>query len=544
MLLALSNLSFRWKIALPILLLAVLLVLMGGLAMRGITQATDSSSRLTHRYLPAISLLLNADRDLYQAFLAERSLLDEDTGARVAELKASHAENLQQAWDRVHKYAALQPGDKAAQLLQAFERDFALWKASSEQVVQLSSANAQAASILSFGASQSQFNAMRGSVDKLGEIEDQAAKGEGDAALELDNSLAKQQGVILVIGLLICLVLIVVFPTLVTRPLHALLRRIEEIADGDGDLRIRLEVSSRDELGKLSLAFNRFLDKLQPMIKEVGRVTAEVADSARSLAGMAAVHDGLINNENAAVDQVSTAAAEMSAAVNEVARNAQSAAQAAHSAEDQSLASARVVAQTIEAMRQLAHEVENASGTIQTLAQETTNIGAVLAVIKGIAEQTNLLALNAAIEAARAGEQGRGFAVVADEVRALAARTQTSTKDIQQMIERLQAGAEVAVKAMSSGSAKAHDSLDRASGVDQILADSGSSVKRINDMAAQIATACEEQSAVTEEIARNISDIRDISNESALTSQKSTLASRHLSELSLVLAKLVGSFRV
>ncbi|MFC4863610.1 methyl-accepting chemotaxis protein [Pseudomonas sp. MAHUQ-62] len=385
---------------------------------------------------------------------------------------------------------------------------------------------------------------MRDAIDKLGELEDKAANVEGQAAISQGEARTWQQGLAIAFGLVLCVVLVIGFPMLVTRPLHNLLERIEQIADGDGDLRVRLEVLSRDELGKLSQAFNRFLDKLQPLIREVSRVTGEVADSARSLAGLAAANDRLISSEHAAVDQVSTAATEMSAAVHEVARNAQNAADAAHFAEEQSREGAQVVGATVAVIRQLAMEVENASATISTLEQETANIGAVLAVIKGIADQTNLLALNAAIEAARAGEQGRGFAVVADEVRALAARTQDSTKDIQLMIERLQAGVQEAVKAMRTGSLKARDSVERAAGVDQALTDTGDSVQRINDMAAQIATACEEQSSVTEEIARNISDIRDLSNEAAQTSEQSTQASQHLSQLSSGLAQLVGRFQV
>lgn len=539
-----ADLGFRWKIALPIFLLATLLVLMGVLGMQGIGQVADSSTKLTNRYLPAISLLLNADRDLYQAFVAERSLLDEGAADHVQALKASHTENLQQALDRVQKYAAMQPGADAMRLVADFERRFAQWKSTSIQVLELASGQPDAASKLSFGDSEAQFEAARDLIDQLGELEDEAANGEGVAAITLGEQRSWQQGAIIAIGLLICAVLVVGFPALVTRPLHNLLNRIEQIADGDGDLRVRLEVMSRDELGRLSEAFNRFLDKLQPLIKEVGRVTGEVADSAKNLAGMAAANDRLINSEHAAVDQVSTAATEMSTAVHEVARNAQNAADVARTAEVQSREGAQVVGATIHAIRQLAQEVESASDTIQTLEQETANIGAVLAVIKGIAEQTNLLALNAAIEAARAGEQGRGFAVVADEVRALAARTQDSTKDIQNMIERLQGGVQNAVKAMQSGSVKARDSVERAAGVDDALSATGDSVARINDMAAQIATACEEQSAVTEEIARNISDIRDLSNEAAQTSEQSTQASQRLSELSFGLAQLVGRFRV
>ena len=544
MLRAFADLGFRWKIALPILLLAILLVAMGALGVRGITQVAESSTTLTNRHMPAVSLLLNADRDLYQAFVAERSLLDESAHQYADQLRAAHAENLQQAYGRVHKFAAMQPGNEALALVAEFDRGYERWKATSLRVLEMSSSDPEGASRLSFADSEAQFEEARTAIDKLGELEDGAANAVGSDAIARGDALVWQQGLLIAIGLLVCLVLIVGFPLLVTRPLHSLLHRIEQIADGDGDLRVRLDVLSRDELGKLSHAFNRFLDKLQPLIKEVGRVTGEVADSAQSLAGMAAANDRLISSEHVAVDQVSTAATEMSAAVHEVARNAQNAADAARQAEAQSREGAEVVGATIHSIRQLAQEMESASTTIQTLEQETANIGAVLAVIKGIAEQTNLLALNAAIEAARAGEQGRGFAVVADEVRALAARTQESTKDIQQMIERLQIGVQNAVKATHSGSARARQSVEQAAGVDQALSVTGDSVQRINDMAAQIATACEEQSSVTEEIARNISDIRDLSNEAAQTSEQSTRASQHLSELSHGLAQLVGRFRV
>lgn len=539
-----ADLGFRWKVALPILLLALLLVLMGGLGINGINQVADSSSKLAGRYLPAISLLLNADRDLYQAFVAERSLLGEAAGKHASDLHAAHQENLQQAYERVHKYADMQPGDTATQLVAQFDRGFERWKSTSKQVLQLVTTDPAAASRLSFGDSEAQFQDMRDAIDKLGELEDQAAHAEGLAAVKQGEALALQQLLVIGFGLLACVVLIVSFPRLVTRPLETLLNRLEQIAQGDGDLRGRLEVVSKDELGRLGHAFNRFLDKLQPLISEVGRVTGEVKSSAQHLASMATDNDRLISREHLAVDQVSTAATQMSAAVHEVAINAQNAASAAHEAEQQSRHGAQVVSATINAIRLLAQEVDNASGTIQTLEQETANIGAVLAVIRGIAEQTNLLALNAAIEAARAGEQGRGFAVVADEVRALAARTQDSTKDIQQMIERLQTGVQNAVQAMHVGGSQARDSVERAAGVDQALNDTGDSVRRIHDMVAQIASACVQQSNVTEEIARNITSIRDLSNDAAQNSEQSTQASQHLSELSSALAQLVGRFRV
>ena len=538
-----ADLGFRWKITLPMAVLAVLLVLMGWSGMRGIDQVTASSTQLTKRYLPAISLLLNADRDLYQAFIAERSLLDENAGDRMQALSASHGENAKQAYDRVQAYAAMQPGAEALALVSQFNEGFAKWTQVSRQVVEQAVSNPQAASALSFGDSERLFETMRDSIDKLGELEDQASHREGGAAIEHGAAVGMQQGGILLVGLLGCLLLVVALPLVVLRPMRRLLSRLAQIAEGDGDLNGRLEVRSADELGQLGSAFNRFLDKLQPLIAEVGRVSGEVDAAARAMASMAATNDRLISSEHAALDQVSTAATQMSAAVHEVAHSALSASDAAQQASGQSRDGVEVVNSTIASIRQLAHEVQSASGTIEALAQETSSIGAVLEVIRGIAEQTNLLALNAAIEAARAGEQGRGFAVVADEVRALAARTQDSTKDIQVRIERLQGGVAKAVQAMQVGSNMARDSVERAAGVDQVLNGTSGAIQRINEMAAQIATACEEQSSVTEEIARNISDIRDLSNEAAHNSAQSMEASQQLSGLSRNLAQLTGRFR-
>ena len=191
-----ADLGFRWKMALPILLLATLLVAMGFLGMRGIDQVADSSTRLTNRFLPGISLLLNADRDLYQAFVAERSMLGEGASLHASALAAAHAENMQQAYDRVHKFAAMQPGAEAMQLVAQFDSGFARWKATSQQVLQLAGSDQQAASALSFAASEEQFEAMRTAIDKLGEMDDQAANDEGMAAIRLGETLSWQQGLI------------------------------------------------------------------------------------------------------------------------------------------------------------------------------------------------------------------------------------------------------------------------------------------------------------------------------------------------------------
>lgn len=541
---AFTNLPFRWKIALPLLLLALLLLATSWLGIQAIGQLTSASSQLTQRHLPAISLLLNADRDLYQAFVAERSLLDEASAAQTNELKNQHRDNIQQAYDRVHQFAALQPSEQALRLVGRFDQAMEQWKKVTQNVISLTNTDRAAASALSYGDSERLFEAMRDPIDQLGELEDQHANELGSQATAQGQQRSQQQAVLSGAGLLLCGLLVAFFPPLVTRPLDNLLQRIRQIAEGDGDLRTRLEVHSHDELGQLGTAFNQFLNRLQGLVQEVGQATAQVTDAAQVLGEMVSTNDQLISGEHAAVDQVSTAATQMSAAVHEVARNAHDVADAASGAEQQTQAGAQVVSTTIQMIRQLAHEVEAASSTIAELEEDTAQIGAVLEVIKAIAEQTNLLALNAAIEAARAGEQGRGFAVVADEVRALAARTQDSTKDIHQRIERLQMGVQNAVKAMHNGSLRAQASVDQAAGVDEALAASSSAVSRINSMAAQIAAACEQQSSVTEEISRNITDIRDLSSKAAQTSEQGSQASTRLSELAGRLTQLVGRFRV
>ncbi len=540
----LSDLGFRKKLAVPLVLLALLLVVVGGVGVRSVGSLRDSTVNLSDVHLPAAILLLDADRDMYQAFLAERSLLLATDMQQQQSILAEHAENLQQVSDRVSAAAKLEPDPDLTSRFNSYMTHYSQWKQTTAEVLRLANTDANAARELSMGRSYEQFGAAREALDQLSELIAGLADAEGKRSIDVANSSIWQLGVSIAIGVLFCLLLIVLFPLSVTKPLQSMLERVRDIAEGEGDLTARVGVHGKDELGQLSVAFNSFLDRLQGLIREVRDTTEEVVGSADKLKIMASDSSEVINLEHAAVDQVSTAAAQMSAAIHEVAHSAQQASDTARNAESLSRESAQVVSENIQSMRELSAEVERASDVIGTLQLETNNIGDVLAVIKGIAEQTNLLALNAAIEAARAGDQGRGFAVVADEVRALAARTQESTKDIQEMIERLQGGAQNAVRVMQSGSSQARSSVERASVIEGTLAQAASEVGSINEMAAQIATACEEQSCVTEEITRNITEIRDLSDRSADASVENAQASKHLSEIAGKLSRLVGRFRV
>ncbi|MEO1827297.1 MAG: methyl-accepting chemotaxis protein [Pseudomonas sp.] len=535
------DMSFRWKLTIPLLILAALLALSGLFAILALGTVESRLNRVAAELLPQSSVVLEADRDLYQALSAERAII---AGVSSAGLDAELNDNLQQASDRIARYSEETDAPEGKALAAEFTRAFATWKATAMENVRLARSGAAAqASNISYGRGYEEFTRARDLIDQMtGLVNRQADAEEVETAADVSASHARL-ATVLIIGAVVCILMIVFFPGMITNPLRELLQRIRDIADGEGDLTQRVAVHSNDELGELSRAFNAFLEQLQTLIRQVAESTLQVASAAEEMSAIASGQEKLVNEQYMAVDQVSTAATEMSAAIHEVADNAHSTADAAREADRQGHAASDVVSATMNDLRRLAADVEEAAGVINNLEQDTDKIGGVLSVIQGIAEQTNLLALNAAIEAARAGEQGRGFAVVADEVRALAARTQDSTRDIQQMIQKLQSGTGQAVAVMQRGAELAGQSVEKAGATETSLNETSASVMRINDMAAQIAAACEEQSQTTEDIARNISGIRDLSNQAAQSSQESRDASNALARLASTLQAQVGRFK-
>ncbi|MBI2779856.1 MAG: PAS domain-containing protein [Gammaproteobacteria bacterium] len=287
----------------------------------------------------------------------------------------------------------------------------------------------------------------------------------------------------------------------------------------DNRLMQHIYIGNTHEAGRLQLAITMLQARLRTAM---GRITDPAAQLAAAAEQLTAVTQGT-RQQQLEIDQVATAMNEMSATVHDVARNAGQAASAARNADAEAQKGKRVVGDNIDAIDALAAEVERAAQVIQKLEAESGSIGTVVDVIKSIAEQTNLLALNAAIEAARAGEQGRGFAVVADEVRTLASRTQQSTQEIQQMIQRLQSGASEAAKVMVQGRSQAQDAVKQAAQAGESLESITRAVANITDMNTQITSAAEEQSAVSEEINRNIVNISQIGNQTAAAAQLQSL---------------------
>jgi methyl-accepting chemotaxis protein len=326
------------------------------------------------------------------------------------------------------------------------------------------------------------------------------------------------------------------------KPLGTVVSELKAVADGD--LTVNIEVTSKDEIGQLQAAVRQTTSNLREVLQLINSMTTKLAEAATSMLSTSETSQQGIQNQQKGTEQVVTAMHEMTATVQEIARNAAQAATEAGNANQEASKGQLVVDETTSSINSLAGEVDNASDVIGKVRQDSDNIGSILDVIRGIAEQTNLLALNAAIEAARAGEQGRGFAVVADEVRTLASRTQESTEEIQAMIEQLQSGIQDAVTVMVNSREHAGQTVEQAREAGKSLSDITAAVTVISDMNTQIASAAEEQSSVTEEINRNIVEINSAVELSAEGASQILDSSEYLNELSDELTATLGRFRL
>ncbi|WP_397452457.1 methyl-accepting chemotaxis protein [Pseudomonas sp. NA-150] len=389
----------------------------------------------------------------------------------------------------------------------------------------------------------SKWDMALGSSINLDGIEARVAVVEKDVDARMQSMLMSIAGITVLV-----LVLIIIGGAFLTgtiiRPLRLMKDSLDDIASGDGDLTRRLPVTSGDELGELAGSFNRFVDKIHGLVRQIAEMTSQLTGLVSEVSDQAHRSEKAMERQRHETDQVATAINEMSAAAQEVAKSAQGAAVAAQQTDAEGQAAKRVVDGSIKQIHALVSDIRSSGTSLDSLQNDVSSIVSVLGVIRSIAEQTNLLALNAAIEAARAGEAGRGFAVVADEVRALASRTQQSTQEIQGMIDRLQTGTQGAVEAMRRSSEAGDGTSARANEAGLSLDTIASLIGTINSMNAQIASAAEEQTAVAEEINRSVHQIAESVENVADQTQKSAHTSRNLADLGQRLGQLVGQFRI
>ena len=328
-----------------------------------------------------------------------------------------------------------------------------------------------------------------------------------------------------------------------------LLKRLQCISStatsiSENDLTRKLNVTSHDMIGDIAFSFNHMTDNLRDIVSQIKDVSSRLSTTSHAMNEITSETQVKVDQQKEQTERVATSISNMSVKVQEMANNANEASDAVKNASGETQKGKQEVGSTINSIRELAANVESTSDALEKLAKDSENIGTVIDVIKGIAEQTNLLALNAAIEAARAGEQGRGFAVVADEVRTLASRTQESTKEIELMIERLQTASTQAVKVMGQGKEQAQQSVSQASLAGQSLDTISSAVAMIESMNSQIASLASEQSSTTEEINANVAAINTVAQGIVNGSGVVTTSSQEVEQLVSEMDNLVGKFKV
>ena len=539
-----QNFSLKKKLITPIITIGALLLMLSIMQIMTLNTLSNNYSHIHEHYLPATNAILNADRDLYQAQIAERSIA---MGSKEASFNAIHKDNLAQVQRRVNSLLSQNVSQAIQENTQAFLDAYARYQPKTLQLVQdimSNSINIEAATAMSTGPLNNEFEQLRNQLDQIGEqLNQQTTLLHQNNQSEKVNSLIGTLVMVLIAVVLIAIIS-VFFPKLIVDPVNHLSKELEELAIGNGDLTRRMRNLGQDEIGVMSRNFNRFLSGLQQLMADIQGAGNAVGIARGSLKQGSEDCLEVSKQYTQDMEKLTKSNHEMGLAMGEVAQNTQQVAQEAN----ESIAVIQEVSEhfgdaKIE-IESLADNIDSANSIITTLAQETSNIASVLDVINDIADQTNLLALNAAIEAARAGEQGRGFAVVADEVRTLASRTQNSTKDISQMINTLKSEANRAVHSMEGAQEKAGRSVESSQHSESQVQTVSDSLNQISQRITQTASAVEQQTSSITEINHNINHTQELSQQGMLNAHAIGEAVETLNTQAEKLRALIMGFNV
>lgn len=543
-----NSLSIKQKIVLPLISMIVLLTISSVLNVLTMWKQTELSETLNEQIIPSMFTLEDAYRDLYQATAAIQGVALATSKAETEHHLFEYKDNAYKALPRMKKVMSLSEagilplthGHDVQKLVSLGEQ----WLQSYETMINKPQSDwlnyyelNKALFENQFGAVREQLNVVKDAI----EVKQNSLKME-IAAATIRAELILESGIAIVI--LFALGMVILLLKTVVKPINDIKHAMTQIASGDGDLSQRIDIKTQDEIGQLAAGFNQFVSKIQTTVSQVVESSNTLRREMDQLNSLTATIVDSTTLQQRDSEAVAAAVNEMQVTSRNVSDSATQAALASQTANQELVNTNEILEQTVGAIRDLAGEIESASTVINTLDNDVSNIASVLDVIRGIAEQTNLLALNAAIEAARAGEQGRGFAVVADEVRSLASRTQQSTGEIQSMIEKLQAGAEKAVEVMHGSKVGSEETIQSAGLATESLAEILNAISRMNEMNTHIATAANQQSSVSDEISNNVQGIADSSTSIVGVVNQAQRSLAMLSEQTQQLDEQVNQFRV
>ncbi|AZL85294.1 methyl-accepting chemotaxis protein [Aliivibrio salmonicida] len=542
-----GRLSVKTKIALPIVAIVSLFSVISTLNVMKLNEQAEVNYKLIELVQPVNESLEDAYRDLYQVTAAAQGLMLSTTNAEREHHTFEFQDNAYKAIPRLKKVEVLYQENilplntqvELTTLINAAEKWIELY-----EPLFSDPNNAQAYYQKNNNQLDEQFKIMRKQLKSISKLIVSEQVKLGEQSHYGINSGKIISGIGAISAVIFGLFAVWLSINWIVKPIQSLELAMSEVASGDGDLTKRIAVTSNDEIGKLAQAFNLFVSKIHTTVSDVIASSNTVRSEMDNIQVLTKNIAKFSSSQQQESEVVAAAVHEMQVTSNTVNENANEAAQASLGATAEADTTEAILQQTVISIQGLANEITLAGTVIHTLDSDVSNIASILGVIKGIADQTNLLALNAAIEAARAGEQGRGFAVVADEVRALASKTQYSTGEIEKMIERLQSGAKEAVLAMESSTKSGKETIDLASEASKSLQHITRAIVVMNDMNTHIATAANEQSHVSDDVNSNVQRIADNSSEMVLMVSRSESACISLSEQCERLDGLVSQFKV